>query len=237
MDRRMQLFELGDVKNMKGLITLHINIRSLLPKLALFTHEYLDEKLDIVMVSESWLKSGLDDNLFMVDGYHFIRKDRPTTKRGGLCVYLRDTIIYEEIDPFNNTDYKDLERLKLQVGGHKKQIFLLLYRPPDGNPHEALKSLKICLENICQHYRNCELSILGDLNINYNNQQCKHVKTLKMFETIFEMKQLIKDVTRSTATSKSLIDLCFTNVENVSSAGVINGTLSDHNPIFFCKKR
>lgn len=91
MGSQNQFFDSNDVKKMKGLIMLHINIRSLLPKMSLFTHNLLDEKLDIVLVSESWLKKGLDDNLFIVPGYHFIRKDRPTLKRGGgLCIYLKD---------------------------------------------------------------------------------------------------------------------------------------------------
>lgn len=87
MGSQNKFFDLADVKKMKGLITLYINIRSLLPKLLLFTHDFLDDKLDIILVSESWLKRGLDDNLFTVPGYHFIRKDRTTLKRGVVYVY------------------------------------------------------------------------------------------------------------------------------------------------------
>lgn len=124
---------------MKGLIILHINIRSLLPKLPLFTHDYLDERLDIILVSESWLKNGLDDSLFTVPGYHFIRIDRPSLKRGGgLCIYLKDNIVYEELQPSddeNGGENLEFLCLKLHIGGHKKLIILLMYRPPNGDPN------------------------------------------------------------------------------------------------------
>lgn len=37
--------------------------------------------------------------------------------------------------------------------------------------------------------------------------------------------------------SKSLIDLCFSNMNNIFCSGVVNSQLSDHNPIFLVKKK
>lgn len=218
----IQYPDLKDIKESKGLVVLHINIRSLLPKLSLFIHDFLDGKLDIVLVSESWLKKGLNDNLFIVPGYHFIRKDRPTVKRGGgLCIYLKDNIIYEELHPCDNGyDDKDLESLclKLHIGGHKKLILLLVYRPPKGNPQEAIKSIKTSIEFVNQNHRNCELVIMGDLNINYQNRECSHVKSLKMLETIFEMKQLIDHE----AIKKAIDNKPFLSHHQVTSIQIFN---------------
>lgn len=88
-------YELNTVKAMSGLKFLHINIRSLLHKLPLVTHDYLDDKFDVVLISESWLQRGIPDNIVMVPEYNFVRKDRSTQKRGGgLCIYLKQNIIY-----------------------------------------------------------------------------------------------------------------------------------------------
>lgn len=97
--------------------------------------------------------------------------------------------------------------------------------------------MRTCLEFINQKHRNCEFSVIGDLNNNYNNQECSHVKSLKMLEILFEMKQLIKNVTWCTLNSKTLIDLYFMNIGNISSSGVIRRQLSDHSPIFNVKKK
>lgn len=115
------------------------------------------------------------------------------------------------------------------------------FGPPNGDPHKAINLVRSSLEFFKFNYRNCEVTIIGDLNFNYGNKDCTHVKSLKMLETLFEVKPLISNATRSTSNTKSIIDLCFTNVGNVCSSGVINininSQLSDHNPIFLVKKK
>lgn len=48
---------------------------------------------------------------------------------------LRDSIVYDELFPLPNSSDKVLEWLclKTNIGGNKKQILLLLYRPPNGS--------------------------------------------------------------------------------------------------------
>lgn len=194
-------FDLDSIKRSKGLKIIHVNIRSLLPKFTLFKYDFLDDKFDIVMVSETWLKQGIPNNLICVYGYNNVRKDRRLEKRGGgLCIYLRDGIVYDELFPLPNGVDKDLEWLclKANIGGNKKQILLLLYRPPSGSAAKAIEYIKTCLEYFQSEHRNCELSIMGDLNFNYKNKNCVHVKSLKLFETLFGIKQLITSPTRST---------------------------------------
>lgn len=182
-------YELDAIKAMHGLKLIHVNIRSLLPKLPLVK----DSFLDIILLSESWLKQGIPDNILSVSGYNIVRKDRQTSKRGGgLCVYLNHNIVYEELRPINNGDGKNLEWLclRLSIGGNKKQIILLLYRPPNGNPEEALQDIRAGLELLQREHRNCEITVISDLNFDYTNVNCKYVKSLKMLETLFGIKQI-----------------------------------------------
>lgn len=232
--------DLEEIKRCKGMTIVHLNIRSLLPKFVLFNEDFLDGKLDIIMVSETWMQKGLPNNLICASGYNIIRKDRQTNKRGGgLCIYLKSSIVYEELQPIPCNSDKDLEWLSLRatVGGNKKQILLLVYRPPSGNTQEALDKLRMCLEYFQTNHRNSEITIMGDLNIDYGNNGCSYVKSLKLLETLFGMNQLIHSATRSTAQTRTILDLCFTTISNLNFSGVINCTMSDHNPIFLVKKK
>lgn len=79
-----------------------------------------------------------------------------------------------ELNPINNGDGKDLVWLclKVHIGGNKKQIILSLYRPPSGRPQEAIDLIRSCLEFFQVEHRNCELTIMGDLNFNFDNNRC-----------------------------------------------------------------
>lgn len=97
--------------------------------------------------------------------------------------------------------------------------------------------LRKFLEYISDNFRNAELTIMGDFNFNYLNKNCAHVKSLKMLEQLFDIKQVIASPTRSTKNCSTLIDLCFTNMSNIQRSGVIEYNLSDHCPIFVQKKK
>ena len=71
---------------------------------------------------------------------------------------------------------------------------------------------------------------MGDFNIHYNQSPNNKAHDL---ETIFQVNQLIKNNTRVTDNSSSLIDLIYTNVPHYhTSSGVIPLSLSDHFAIF-----
>lgn len=51
------------MKSSKGLKLCHVNIRSLLPKFDEFRNTFLDNGLDVVGVSETWLHNLVIDSL------------------------------------------------------------------------------------------------------------------------------------------------------------------------------
>lgn len=83
----------SSAKDNKGLKFCQINIRSLLPKIDNFAIEFLDDKLDVIGVSETWLHKHVTANLISRPGYNLIRQDRDSDKRGGgLCLYIKEHI-------------------------------------------------------------------------------------------------------------------------------------------------
>lgn len=62
-------------------------------------------------------------------------------------------------------------------------------------------------------------------------------KILKAFEKLFGLSQLIHDATRVTVQKSTLIDLCLTNMKNISHSGTICYFLSDHFLVFVVRKK
>ena len=76
-----------------------------------------------------------------------------------------------------------------------------------------------------------------NLSLNGKNSACPLVKKWKEFITTFGLKQLIKQPTRITTNSSSLIDHVLTNTKDkISNSGILDIGLSDHQLIFCTRK-
>lgn len=94
-------FTLDEVKKNKGFCAIHLNIRSLLPKLDAFKCCFLEGSFEVVGISETWLHCKIETALIQVDGFQMIRQDRnkSANKRGGgLCLYIKEGLKVEKID-------------------------------------------------------------------------------------------------------------------------------------------
>lgn len=230
-----------------------MNTRSLLPKFHLIEEDFLDGSIDIICLTETWLKQGIpESNVCNVRAcvcnvkFNLIRYDRtvnnPVTgvrkTARGIVVYLKKGITYEFLENESIcTDDIEMCVIRLAAGGNKKQIFLGVYRPPAGNVVRALEALTNCLEKFNARYQRTKYVVLGDLNINYLDKKCSQVKLLKTLEKQLGLTQVISEATRVTLDKSTLIDLCLTNMNNLSHSGVIHYFLSDHFPIFVVKKK
>ena len=110
----------------------------------------------------------------------------------------------------------------------KSVILGCVYRPPDGSRYldknfnatfkQTLTSLSVLQK---------EVIILGDFNTDYLKRNIG--RELKDMLTLFGFKQLIKEPTRITEETSTLIDIILTNNNSViSKVGVLPLSLSDH---------
>jgi len=106
---------------------------------------------------------------------------------------------------------------------------IVIYRSP-----KTSSSFEEQLEKEIEENSHNEILILGDLNIDHTSSlNNKLSSTYKKHS----LKQLIKEPTRITPTSKSLLDLIITNAPNkYVKCGTINSTLSDHEMIHAVRK-
>ena len=84
---------------------------------------------------------------------------------------------------------------------------------------------------------NTELYLIGDMNINFGDKKYQVVRDLELTLKAHGLRQLIKEHTRLSATSRSIIDLIFTNSEFVANSGCIDINISDHLATFVTRKK
>ena len=79
----------------RGLNIVHLNIRSLWNKIAIFKSTFNNSNVQILGLSETWLTSAIPNSLVDLPGYTLLRNDRnfgnggstQVRKGGGVCTY------------------------------------------------------------------------------------------------------------------------------------------------------
>ena len=138
--------------------------------------------------------------------------------------------IHKSIDYFLREDLlrSDIESVSIQVklGNYKPFIVTSLYRPP-GKPVAYFNELDNLFGTLDTEDK--ETIYLGDTNCDMLDPANNDTKHLKKLFIKFNLVQLIKDPTRTTATTKTIIDHIITNKpEFVSESGVLSCGISDH---------
>ena len=90
-------------------------------------------KYDFICLSETYLDSSIPNTLIDIEGYNLVRADHPTdTKRGGVCVYYKESLPVRIISLPN---FK--EALLLEMTYNKKKVIVsVVYRSPSQNNDE-----------------------------------------------------------------------------------------------------
>ena len=108
----------------------------------------------------------------------------------------------------------------------KKLLIWTVYRAPNTNLEGAIEEIQNRLLNISD---SVELVLLGDFNVNFLEVNKTAKRKLMRMANLHDLERVISQPTRITASSKTLIDLLFTNSgHRVVDSGVINLTISDH---------
>jgi hypothetical protein len=144
----------------------HVNAQSIADSSHLFVIKNLlyNKCIDVLAVSETWLKSDDSDDYVKVEGYSIIRKDRNGKRGGGVCLFIRKAlsfnILYMSNLQFDNQpEYIFIEIIVKKI----KLLCSVVYRRPRG---ESLQSYLNTLASFLPLYDQC--CILGDINININ---------------------------------------------------------------------
>ena len=235
------------ILNSKGTHLMHLNIRSLFckNKFDMFKQQMLNSDIDVITLSETWLKEALTSNILDIPGYRLARMDRNWSKNniikkgGGLCMYIKNDINFTDTDICKlNCSSIDIEIqwMVLKFPKMRDLIIANVYRPPQGNIKKFCSNIRNCLNEISNIYPDRIFSLWGILILILIKKTSVECKELVNLMSSYGFKQFIKDITRF-STINTCIDLVFSNCDYISKAGTLNLNYSDHQAIFITKKK
>ena len=191
------------------------------------------QTLDLLALSETRLDNTFTDSAVSIDGYTLIRRDR-CRGGGGVGMYVRNVIDFKIRSDLSDPD---LEFLCIEIKKPRAKPFLISnqYRPPN-SPIELFAKFDVLLAKI--EAENVESNIVDDINCDMMavtpDNETRHL--IELCE-LYQYTQLIKEPTRVTSSSKSLIDLFLANeAVKFATSGVSPIGCSDHSLIYVSRK-
>jgi hypothetical protein len=176
-------------------------------------------------------------------GYTLEVANRQNRSGGGVCNYIRNDIIYEQIENHMLSKLLSFEgivtKLKLNIARSSHTIFLLtIYRPPN----TCLEQYNNDIDNLLHELNKSvgmknSLVVVGDFNIDLIKIS-QHKHTLNFFNILLahNLVPTITKPTRITEFSSTLIDNIFITNHPFAkfsfTSGIIYSDLSDHFPCF-----
>ena len=109
---------------------------SLAPKIDEIRYVAQHANLDCVCITESWLRSYIQDNIVALSGFNLVRKDRVDITHGGVCVYIRDNINFTILEDLEDPSFEALWlklRPTLLPRGFSCIVLGIIYHPPNNN--------------------------------------------------------------------------------------------------------
>lgn len=205
----------------------HLNIRSLenkVEELEIFL-DSLDKQVDLICLTETWLKDG-QENTVILSGFKLASNYGRSVKRGGgACIYIREG----DSIKFRPRSVKSVEGVfeacAIDILEEPSYTVVVIYRPPHhGNLKDFLSEFESQLGRIKKANRH--VIVCGDLNINL----LVHTERAQIEEVTMSLGLLILDfgATRTTANTRSALDVVISNWKDVVFASHIDPGLSDH---------
>ena len=217
----------------------HQNIRGLEAHFDSF-EEFLKshDELDIIGVSETHLSDKNINNHLNIEGYSFVKRNRSKGLGGGIGIYIKEGISYKHRTDLQHDSIENIY-IEISIKKSKPLIFGCFYRPPDSSKHLSNNFNDQLNENIERVSKeNKEMIIMGDFNINYENDKNSRLHhDIKNIMTFHGFKQIVTTPTRITKDTATLIDHIFvTKPSNFPSSSAVTTCISDHDFIYCCRK-
>lgn len=117
---------------------------------------------DIILISETWLKSWHSDGMLSVEGYKLIRNDRNDKKRGGgVGLLLKSGLKFKVISKSTFTEGMCEFIIAEIVGGSSKVLVACVYNP---HKNHSMANFMECMHQLTGEYT--EIVVGGDFNLN-----------------------------------------------------------------------
>ncbi|KAK9877311.1 hypothetical protein WA026_017703 [Henosepilachna vigintioctopunctata] len=183
---------------------------------------------DIMCITEHWMTK--DEIQFLnIQGFIVMSNfSREKYIHGGTCILVKEDIKdFEEVPYINEMSIEKEIEGSCIVSRNRKLVIMSIYRTCLGNVQIFFEQLDEILKRIDKEFTKYHIVICGDFNINLlGESQASYDLTDMMGSYNFE--QTIKEPSRITKISKTLIDNIFVRNCNYWNNKNLNLLLSDH---------
>lgn len=211
----------------KNLNICHINAQSI-PGHYIDALEAFDSKtLDVVLVSESFLKPSLPSSFFPLPGFVLIRNDRTGMGCGGVAIYLKSHIPFKIISQSPSLYSSSPEFLFIEIDVGVKFALGVIYVPPTIEH----TNLECVLESISSDYS--RVLIMGDFNSCMLDMKPRARRLCAMIESS-NLNVLELSPTHHTSSSDTLIDLIIcSDTDLIATHGQLSAPAFSHHDLLF----
>lgn len=205
----------------------YLNAQSLVKNrdsIEIFANKYNPE---LIFLSETHVTTDIEDCEININGYETIRCDSHSRFTGGVVIFVKKHIKYSVV--FNKNFVNNVWILSIKVkNAVKPGIYSVLYH----SPSESAKEFLDIFENWLDLNLKCTTLnvIVGDFNINLLRNDT-YSNRLEKIISFYGLKQLIRDPTRITQNTTTLIDLCITNYFELEASVLHTPRITDHSII------
>ena len=137
-----------------------------------------------------------------------LRKDR-TRHGGGVAMYVHDSLSHSLCPDFNEENL-ELIWCKIDPPFHASFLICCFYRSPSVSLSDSMELFLNNLDTVTGS--KLEYIVIGDLNINCLEDTFNNRNEIQYLCDLFNISQLVKEPTRVTTTSKTLIDVILTSM-------------------------
>ena len=228
--------------NPAGLQVCLINCRSVVNKLAEIEILLLNESIDILCITESWLNPSIPDEIVTIPGYNLYRRDRQNTDMawsglggGGVAVFVRGDISCEV---HSESNLRNCEMLTLQIKHQTKLLYLIvMYRPP----RHHIASFCAELDQLSELLDDKYCIIAGDFNAKHcdwkssdetdSNGRALELVFLKYGINVINQGIGTRPQLNGDRSKNPLLDLIASNNPTIATSFRVLEPLSDHCPV------
>ena len=188
-----------------------------------------DTGLDILAITESFIKGKVPEDRLQIDGYKLLNVNRTGAEQGGLALYIRQELTADLLRIPQNANLPELMCATVTINNNKIAIAVLYKRPIV--PYKKMEHIIEHLAQITCRYD--DTIIMGDINIDMLKRYSPDYKYLvsNIIQPL-SLTSIIDKPTRITADSRKCIDVILvSNKDKCLTSGAVP-TYSDHHLVY-----
>ena len=205
-----------------------LNVRSIKNKAMAVKDLVVDQDIDILALTETWLRPGNIDDVeirtLCPTGYRFLHVPRGHSRGGGVGLLFKDTL---QINSHITDTFTTFELMDIHFRSLQSIRILLIYRPPDNTSCVLfLEEFSVLLEQIMAESTG-HLLISGDFNLHVDDPCSIYANR---FNEILESCNLKQHVTGATHANGHTLDLVISKKDNplITEIKIFDPVISDH---------